>query len=83
MLSKISPKQLALICVIIGSILRLLYPYDIEFKYDQRLMLDWVNEFWEEGVFRPVGMMSGGNVYNFGMGVWLFYLLGWISNSPV
>jgi hypothetical protein len=83
MLDNISPKRFALICIILGSILRLIFPYDIEFKVDQKLMLDWVNEFWQDGHFRPIGMMSGGNVYNFGLGVWLFYLLGWLSNTPV
>lgn len=83
MFDNISPKRLALISIILGSVLRLIFPYDIEFKVDQKLMLDWVNEFWDEGKFRPIGMMSGGNVYNFGLGVWLFYILGWISNTPV
>jgi hypothetical protein len=82
-IEKISPQRIAFISILIGSILRLLFPFDIEFKYDQKLMLDWVLEFQNKGSFREIGMMSGGGVYNFGLGVWLFYLLGYISNTPV
>jgi hypothetical protein len=80
---QINPKNIALFCITIGSFLRLAFPYDIEFKYDQKLMLDWIIEFWNVGHFRSIGMMSGGNVPNFGFGVWLFYIIGWFNQTPV
>lgn len=82
-LSSLTPKQIALFCILAGSILRLIFPYDIEYKADQILMLDWIHEFKNYGHFREIGMMSGGNVYNFGLGVWIFYLLGYIADTPV
>jgi multisubunit Na+/H+ antiporter MnhG subunit len=56
---------------------------DIEYKEDQKIMLDWIIDFYHQGYFRSIGMMSGGNVYNFGLGVWLFYALGFFAQTPV
>ncbi len=80
---QINPKNIALFCITIGSFLSLAFPYDIEFKYGQKLMLDWIIEFWNQGHFKSIGMMSGGNVPSFGLGLWLFYLIGWFNQTPV
>jgi hypothetical protein len=65
-------KWLVLLSLLIGAVLRLSFPGDIEYKEDEKYMFDASQAI---GVTQPwpeLGMVSGGQVKNPGMSVWVF-----------
>src|SRR5581483_9683983 len=74
-------KWLVLLSLLIGAVLRLSFPGDIEYKEDEKYMFDasqaiGVTEPWPE-----LGMVSGGQVKNPGMSVWVFVGLARIFHA--
>src|SRR5579871_165602 len=73
------------IALLLGAVLRLVFPGDIEYKGDERYMFDASQKV---GVTQPwpgLGMTSGANINNPGMSVWVFVVLAKVtgaSNPP-
>lgn len=70
--------------LIIGSVLRLIWPLDMEWKYDEKWMfakglaISQGHDAWPW-----VGMASGVGLRNPGMSIWPFGALAYIAPSPV
>jgi hypothetical protein len=80
---KLNAQNLALGCIFLGIILRLIYPYDIEYKADQEEMILDMIRFQDLGEIKYIGAQSSTNFYNFGLTNWIFYLISYFSTSPV
>lgn len=76
-------KNTAFIFLVIGIILRLIFPYDIEYKADQIEMLMDMQLFKEQGMVKYIGAQSSAGYPNFGLTNWIFYLISYITISPV
>ena len=74
-----------LLALLIGTALRLIWPADMEWKYDEKWMTQHANAV-VQGVERPlVGMPSGaGGLVNPGLSVWTFAALAALTGgSPI
>lgn len=61
----------------VGMLFRLIWPYDIEYKYDEHYMFERVMALGKTEGWRWLGMSSGaGGVQNPGMSIWIFQILG-------
>jgi hypothetical protein len=79
-MSKIAALALTL-AVLAGITLRLIFPYDIEYKSDERYMMDRVRHVGVDEPWPTLGMPSSAEVRNPGMSVWVFIALGRIFHA--
>ncbi|MBD2080571.1 hypothetical protein [Leptolyngbya sp. FACHB-17] len=81
---KHSPYFYVIAALIIGSLLRVIYPEDMEWKADE--IWNYTNgEALAHGQipFTWVGMPSSAKVLNPGFSLWIFTAFGWFSASPI
>ncbi len=76
-------KRLAFLSValLIGVVLRLSFPNDIEYKKDEKYMFEAVQKIERTGSWPMLGMVSGVEVKNPGMSVWVFAALSRITRA--
>jgi hypothetical protein len=67
--------------LLIGAILRLSFPGDIEYKTDEKYMFEAAQRIALTGSWPPLGMVSGVEVKNPGMSVWVFGVLSILSRA--
>jgi hypothetical protein len=79
--AKVSP--LILFFLVLGSILRLVYLEDMEWKSDERYLYEASQSLKSGGEFPWVGMPSSKGVRNPGVSVWVFLGLGKFGNDPI
>ena len=78
-LSRIAPW----VCIAIGSLLRLVWPLDFEWKYDEKWMFHRAHQIADGSVPWPwVGMASGGGLENPGASIWPFAWLAHVAPDP-
>jgi hypothetical protein len=76
--------SLAILILILGSALRLLWPTDLEWKYDQIWMFNAAHEFANQiKPFDWMGMTSSAGVPNPGLSVWVFIQIAKFTTTPV
>lgn len=71
------------ICIIAGIALRLIWPMDMEWKYDQKLMVEMANDAVKAGQLPEVGMKSGGGMVNPNLSVAPFALVSIFTSDPI
>ena len=64
-----------LAAIVVGAVLRSLWPMDIEYKGDQVYTFEVVETFWKTGVWPILGMTSSVGPSNPGMSQWVFIAL--------
>ncbi len=69
------------LAVLVGITLRLIFPYDIEYKTDERYMMDRVRHVGVDEPWPALGMPSSAEVRNPGMSVWVFIALGRVFHA--
>ncbi|HXY29433.1 MAG TPA: hypothetical protein VEI06_01895 [Gemmatimonadaceae bacterium] len=69
--------------VVIGSVMRWVWPGDMEWKGDEQWMYRHARDAAATGAFPPVGMMSGGGVVNPGLALWIFALVARVAHDPI
>mgnify|MGYP001037531694 CR=1 FL=1 len=69
--------------ILSGIILRLIWPMDMEWKYDEVWVFEHGLELYKTGAFPSLGMESGGNVKNPAFGIWFFNLIGFFTQTPL
>lgn len=84
-LTQLRTAILLVLTLVIGAALRLSYPDDIEYKYDERYMFEALEASRDGAPLPALGMRSGVEIRNPGMSVWVFVALGELSRagSPV
>ena len=61
------------VALLLGAVLRLSFPNDIEYKSDEKYMFEAVRSIGVTESWPRLGMMSGsGTIQNPGMSVWVF-----------
>jgi hypothetical protein len=71
------------IVITIGLILRVIWPADMEWKDDEKIMYAAAREAFDNGTLPAAGMRSGGGIVNPGMSVGAFALIAAFTNDPV
>jgi len=71
------------ISIIIGLILRLWFPYDMEWKFDENWMFTNAMSTIESGHIPLIGMVSSANIANPGLSLWIFILIGLVASTPI
>ncbi len=66
---------------VLGALLRLSYPADIEYKHDERWMFEKTQEVAEGEAWPATGMPSSQGVVNPGLSVWSFIVLQKLSGA--
>jgi hypothetical protein len=69
------------LALLMGVILRLSFPGDIEYKNDERYMFEATQKAGNMGSWPLLGMTSGVQVKNPGMSVWIFTVLSSITHA--
>ncbi len=72
---------LAVLALVVGAVLRLAYPADIEYKYDERWMFEKTQEVAGGEPWPATGMPSSQGVVNPGLSVWSFIALQKLSGA--
>ena len=75
LLRKLNPGRTTLIFLLIvlaAAVLRLSYPADIEFKYDEHFMFERSQKIGVTEPWPALGMASGAGTRNPGMSIWIF-----------
>lgn len=73
-----------LLFLFVGSLLRLVWISDMEWKYDERWMFETAQSVAKGLTPWPVlGMPSGGGVTNPGLSVWCFAVLSYFTSDPL
>ncbi len=67
----------------IGVLLRLLFPGDMEWKFDEQWLFDSASKVQAGGDWPKVGMNSSQGVPNPGFSAWFFILLGYVAKTPL
>src|SRR5579871_555793 len=85
MTSTTHPARLAFVALIValaaGSVMRLAWLDDIEYKADEAWVYHAVCDHLETGQFSAHGAPSSQNVRHMGMSIWMFYPLGWLFGA--
>lgn len=80
------PKDLhrvLLAAIVIGCALRLVWPADMEWKTDERILTASAIQAAKEGAIPAAGMKSGGGILNPGLSVGVFALVARFSHDPL
>ena len=81
---RIRLEYFALLFLIIGSLLRLVWPSDMEWKADEIWMFENSRATAAGALPWPmVGMRSSVGLMNPGMSIWLFILIAYLAKTPV
>jgi hypothetical protein len=71
------------IFIALGSIARVIWPHDFEWKYDEKWMFDAVQRIARgEAPWPWIGMPSGAGVQNPGASIWPFVALAHVTHDP-
>lgn len=71
------------LCIAVGSLLRLIWPLDFEWKFDEKWMWEHAHAIADGREPWPwVGMPSGVGLENPGASVWPFALLAYLTTDP-
>jgi hypothetical protein len=69
--------------ILVGALLRLLWPLDFEWKADEKWTFDVARRtVWEGGAWPWFGMPSSVGLDNPGLSVWPFVGLAWVCRTP-
>lgn len=71
------------VLIAIGSLLRLIWPTDMEWKADEQEVHALAYEALRTGVFPEVGIKSGGGLVNPGMSIGMFAAIAAFTDDPV
>lgn len=78
------PFWVALTAIVLGSVLRLIWLGDMEWKSDEVWMYQKAKEIERTGQYPALGMPSGaGGLVNPGLSVWSFAFLAKVSKTPI
>jgi hypothetical protein len=69
--------------IILGCLLRFIWPQDMEWKFDEIWMFEKALESRTSGIWPKVGMTSGAGLINPGLSVWIFCIIAQFTQSPV
>ncbi len=72
-----------LVMILAGVILRLMWPVDMEWKTDEKLIYGLAHEAAHAHALPDVGIKSGGGIVNPGLSVGVFALVATFTNDPV
>ncbi len=73
-----------LLCLVAGTLLRLIWPADMEFKTDEIYMFEEAQKVIRGDIPLPLlGMDSGGGFKNPGFSIWVFAFFARFSDDPV
>src|SRR5581483_2964418 len=67
--------------ILLGALLRLSFPADIEYKGDEKYMFEATQDYRATGTLPLLGMKSGIKLKNPGMSIWVFDVLSKISGA--
>jgi hypothetical protein len=67
----------------LGLLLRVIFPNNFEWKFDQQWMFNSAMETVSSGKWQLLGMPSGGRVNNPALSVWVFNLIGFVAKTPL
>lgn len=76
-------QRVTLFCLVVGTLLRVVWPADMEWKADERWLFEKSQAVRAGGSWPAVGMPSSQGTPNPGFSAWLFVLLGRWSASPL
>ena len=76
-------QDLVLLFLIIGSVLRLIWPSDMEWKADEIWMFENSRAAATGAPWPMLGMESSVGIRNPGMSIWLFILIAHLARTPV
>jgi hypothetical protein len=76
-------RKLAFVILIVGSLMRLVWPADMEWKADEIWMYETSARVAAGGEWPPTGIASSVGLKNPGMSVWLFILMAKVAHSPI
>ena len=71
------------VLIAIGSLLRLIWPTDMEWKTDEKLVYAEAHQVVRTGVFPEVGIKSGGGIVNPGMSIGMFAAIAAFTDDPI
>jgi len=71
------------IIIVIGLILRLVWPGDMEWKDDEKILYATAHEAADNCTLPAAGMRSGGGIVNPGMSVGAFAVIAAFTNDPI
>lgn len=80
---KIRLEYFALLFLIIGSLLRLVWPSDMEWKADEIWMFENSRATAAGAPWPMLGMRSSVGIMNPGMSIWLFILMAHLAQTPL
>src|SRR5678815_4005324 len=80
---RIRLEYIALLFLIIGSLLRLVWPSDMEWKADEIWMFENSRATAAGAPWPMLGMRSSVGIMNPGMSIWLFILMAHLAQTPV
>jgi hypothetical protein len=80
---RIRLEYFALFFLIIGSLLRLIWPSDMEWKADEIWMFENSRATAAGAPWPMLGMRSSVGLMNPGLSVWLFILIAYLAHNPV
>lgn len=72
-----------LICLALGIVLRLIWPWDMEWKADEKLMFSMAQDAVQSSKLPYLGMDSGVGLKNAGFSVWPFAAFYMLATTPV
>ncbi len=76
-------QQFLLVMLLAGSMLRLVWPGDMEWKTDEKLIYGLAHQAAEARALPDVGIKSGGGIVNPGLSVGVFALFATFTKDPV
>ncbi|MBK9759679.1 MAG: hypothetical protein IPO90_06840 [Flavobacteriales bacterium] len=82
-MSEFLKDRLFLAMIVIGCALRVIWPTDMEWKTDEKLLFSMAEDAEMKGAIPEVGMGSGGGIMNPGMSVGVFALIAAITDGPI
>src|SRR5215510_9851060 len=82
-IAKIRLEYLVLVFLITGSLLRLIWPSDMEWKADEIWMFENSRAVVTGAAWPLLGMPSSVGIPNPGMSIWLFILIAHLAKTPI
>lgn len=73
--------RLAVGALLLGAVLRLVWPSDIHYLGDEDWTFNHVNATLRDGAWDPLGMPSSRGLKNPGLSIWVFVLLGKVAGA--
>lgn len=83
MFNSANKKTFCYIVISLGTILRLIWPENMEWKFDEQWMFEHAKSFADASSWPMLGMESGGKVKNPALSVWIFILFSLFAKTPL